>query len=90
MSLVFEMHGEMPLWRTTSSPLWLNTWLFSFAVKGKKYILKYIEIENSYFKLLNIFKNIAVLNGSLFEQMFMSLYAEFRHFKIFKSIFRYI
>ncbi len=86
MSLVFEM----PLWRTTSSPLWLTPWLFSFAVKGRKYILKYIEIENSYFKLLNIFKNIAVLNGSLFEQMFMSLYVEFRHFKIFKSIFRYI
>ncbi len=35
-------------------------WKFSFAITGMHYILKYIKIDNSSFKLLLIFHNINV------------------------------
>ncbi len=39
-----------------------HCWKFSFVNTGKKYILKYIQIENSYFKIVMLFHNITVLS----------------------------
>ncbi len=42
---------------------WSNgCWKFSFAITGINYILKDVQVENSYFKILILFYNITVFS----------------------------
>ncbi len=50
----------------------MAVWKFSFAITGINYILKYIKIENSYFKLQKYFTIdfIVFFNSDFFMHFF--------------------
>ncbi len=61
----------------------MAVWKFSFAITGINYILKYIKIENSYFKLQKYFTIdfIVFFNSDFFMHFLLSK----RYFKNIKK-----